>query len=228
MEIDYIKTHMIIERYVQGKLGADEEADFEERLVWDKALQEEVELAETLRSWLQASVKESDYQTTASSNVAGWRPWFLLQPGHAARMWLQPGFAAAASFILGIAITFSVLRNPGTDIEFGLDESAPSLVVPLIVTRTAGSDRQEIPVSPGAVTLLLIDVPYLDQRFNVVVRDGENEAVWQQDGLSAGYLDAVAVGVPGSAVPPGDYTLSIASVAADFTQEIPFRTVTSE
>ena len=115
-----------------------------------------------------------------------------MQPGYAARALLQPGYAAAASFVLGILITFSVTQNFVNESEFGLDASAPSLVVPLIVTRSSSSDRQEIPVSPGAVTLLLVDVPYLDQQFNVTVRDGADEVVWQQDGLTVGYLEAVA------------------------------------
>ena len=218
MEIDYIKTHMVIERYVQGKLSAEEEADFEERLVWDQALQEEVELAETLRSWLQASAKETKYSISEEPGSSGWTP----------RLLLQPGYAAAASFVLGILITLSLTQNAVDESEFGLDASAPSVVVPLIVTRSASSDRQEIPVSPGAVTLLLVDVPYLDQQFSVTVRDGADEIVWQQDGLTAGYLDAVAVGVPGGAVPPGDYILSIVSPDTDFSQEIPFRTVAQE
>ena len=192
MEIDYIKTHMVIERYVQGKLSAEEENDFEERLVWDQALQEEVELAETLRGWLQASAKETKYSISDEKSSSGWTPRFLLQPGYAARALLQPGYAAAASFVLGILITFSVTQNFVNESEFGLDASAPSLVVPLIVTRSSSSDRQEIPVSPGAVTLLLVDVPYLDQQFNVTVRDGADEVVWQQDGLTVGYLEAVA------------------------------------
>ncbi len=218
MEIDYIKTHMVIERYVQGKLSADEETEFEERLVWDQALQEEVDLAETLRSWMQASAKKADHPISERGGSSGWTP----------RLLLQPGYAAAASFVLGILITFSALQNIDTEVEFGIDQSAPSLIVPLIVTRSTAGDRQEIPVRAGAVTLLLVDVPDPSQQFNVVVRDSANAVVWRQDGLYAGYLEAVAVGIPGGAVPPGDYALSITSTSADFSQEIAFRTVTSE
>ena len=115
--------------------------------------------------------------------------------------------------------------------DFAINESAPSLVVPLLVTRSSNSDLQSIPVKPGAVTLLLIDVLEPNQRFNVVVRNSTSgDAVWQQKDLSAGYLEAVAVGIPGGAVPPGDYILAIESTAAGagFRQEIPFRTVASE
>ena len=218
MEIDYIKAHMVIERYVQGKLGDDEEAAFEERLAWDMEMQEEVELAETMRSWLQASAKERKYSIPDQKRSRGW----------AQRLLLQPGYAAAASFVLGILITFSAMQNLSGNTEFGRDSSAPSVVLPLVVTRSASNDPQEIPVSPGAVTLLLVDVPYLDRQYSVTVRDSGNEVVWQQGGLTAGYLDAVAVGVPGGAVPPGDYMLFIESIGADFSQEIPFRSVDQE
>ena len=79
MEIDYIKSHMVIERYVQGKLTDDEDAEFEERLVWDQELQDEVELAETLRSWLHASAKESKYSVSGQGRTSRWFPGFLLK-----------------------------------------------------------------------------------------------------------------------------------------------------
>lgn len=221
MEIDYIKMHMVIERYVQGKLTDDEEADFEERLVWDQELQEEVELAETLRSWFHASAKETKYSMSEQGGTLRWMPDFLL----------NPGYAAAASLVLGMLITFSVLQGPNTEIGFSIDESVPSLIVPLLATRSANSNLQQIPVRSGAVTLLLIDVPDSNQRFNVVVRNSTSgDAVWKQDGLSAGYLEAVAVGIAGNAVPPGDYILAIepTDAGAGFRQEIRFKTVASE
>ena len=169
MEIDYIKSHMVIERYVQEKLTDAEEAEFEERLVWDQELQEEVELAETLRSWLQASAKETKYSMSEQGGMPRWMPDFLL----------NPGYAAAASFILGILITFSAVQGPDTEMGFSIDESAPSLIVPLLATRSANSNLQKIPVRSGAVTLLLIDVPDSNQRFNVVVRSSTSgDAVW--------------------------------------------------
>ena len=72
METDYIKMHMVIERYVQGKLSDDEVVAFEERLVWDKALQEEVDLAEAMRDWLRESAKDSKFSITEKSSDSGW------------------------------------------------------------------------------------------------------------------------------------------------------------
>ena len=78
--------------------------------------------------------------------------------------------------------------------------------------------------------MLLVDVPDPFQQFNVVVHDGAGRYIWQQEGLSAGYLDAVAVGIPGYVIPPGNYSLIIESAGAgpDFRQEFRFASVTSE
>lgn len=220
MDINYIKMHLVIERFVQGKLTDDEEAVFEERLVWDKDMQEQVELAETTRDWLLTSADQNKYAFSETGRLSG----FIRSVAAA------PRYAAAASFVLGILITFSVLKSPDSEMEFAMDESAPSLVMPLLVTRSSNSDLQPIPVKPGAVTTLLIDVPDPTQQFNVLVQNGTTgDSVWEQTGLVAGYLEAVAVGIPGGAVPPGEYVLSISSTVATggFQQEIRFRTVTS-
>lgn len=229
MEIDYIKAHMIIERYVQGKLTDDEQAAFEERLVWDRSLQEEVELAEAMRSWMRESAQESRYTISGKARASGWAPRILSQTGAAARVLLQPGYAAAASFALGAFITYSAVQNVGTGSGFGVDETAPSLIVPLLVTRSQSSDLQQIPVSKGGVTVLVVDVPDPSHRFDVRVSSNTGgDPVWVQERLPAGYLEAVAVGIPGDAVPPGLYVLEIASAADGFRQQIPFETVASE
>ncbi len=220
METDYIKAHMVIERYVQGKLSDDEVVAFEERLLWDTALQEEVDLAEAMRNWFRESAKESKFTISEGSGGPRWIPNILL----------NPGYAAAASFVLGILVALPMLQGTDQATGFAVDASAPSVVVPLFATRSTNNDLPDIPVTPNAVTLVLVDVPYQDQTFNVIVRDAATgDTVWAQDSLSTGYLDAVAVGLPGAAAPPGEYTLTIESTGdAGFRQDLSFETVTSE
>jgi hypothetical protein len=220
MEIDYIKAHMMIERYVQGNLSDDEVVAFEERLLWDQSLQEDVDLAEAMQNWLKASAEESKFTISETRRAPRWIPDFLL----------NPGYAAAASFVLGLIVAFPILRSPQQGTEFVLDESAPSIVIPLLATRSADNEPTSVPITPGAVTLLLVDVPFLDESFNIVVRrSAGGEAVWTQSGLSAGFLDAIAVGLPAAAVPPGRYILAIESIGnAGFRQEFSFQTVMSK
>jgi hypothetical protein len=221
MDINYIKMHLVIDRYVQGKLAGDEEAEFEERLVWDKDLQEQVELAETLRGWLSDSVDENKYTMSGQRGLLGWFGSLLL----------APAYAAAASFMVGGLIAYTAFNNPATDPVFRLDESAPSTIMPLFATRGSGTNTQSIPVTAGAMTMLLIDVPDVDQSYRIEVRSSSSsEPVWTQEPLTVGYLDTVAVGIPGNALPPGTYTLTIESAGSgtDFRQQISFKSIGPE
>jgi len=49
MDKQYIRTHLVVDRYLQGALSAREVAEFEERLTWDEELLDELDLAEHLR-----------------------------------------------------------------------------------------------------------------------------------------------------------------------------------
>jgi anti-sigma factor RsiW len=220
MEFDYIKAHMVIERYVQGKLSDDEVVAFEERLLWDKELQEEVDLAETMQAWLKDSAEDSKFTAPELSQRPGWLPGLLT----------NPGFAAAASFALGLLAAFPLLQGPDQATGFLLEESAPSVVTPLPATRNASSEATIVPVTPGAVSVLLLDVPYPDQAYDVVIRTSASaETVWTQSGLVASYQDAVAVGLPGAAAPPGAYLLIVESVDGNaYRQQFTIRTVATD
>jgi len=221
MDINYIKMHLVIDRFVQGKLTGDEKAEFEERLIWDNSLREQVDLAETLRAWLRRSGEENKHTISEPESSTG----------RISNIFLAPRYAAAASFVLGALITFTVLDIPDADLGFTVDASTPSLVMPLLSTRSTGTDIQSIPVARGAITMLLVDVPNPDHIYRVSVRpSGSADPVWTQEGLSVGYLEAIAVGIPGDALPPDTYVISIESAGsvAKFKQEISFKTVASD
>ena len=114
MDTNYIKMHLVIDRYVQGKLTDDELPEFEERLVWDQDLQEQVELAETMRDWLRASVEENRCSIPPKRHPLGWF----------ADVIVAPGYAAAASFVLGVLITSAALIYPETDATFAIEDAA--------------------------------------------------------------------------------------------------------
>lgn len=220
MDINYIKLHLVIDRYVQGTLGEDELAEFEERLVWDAELREEVVLADTLRSWLRRSVTENQFAVADNRTGDSWVD----------KLRVVPGYAVAASFVLGILVTYSLSSNIDPDFQYALDPSSPTVVMPLIATRSADDDLQTVPAATGAMTLLLVDVPYPELTYRVAVRrEGTGELVWNQSGLVPSYLETVAVGIPGAALSPATYTLAIESAdGAQFRQEISFKTDTSE
>ena len=222
MDRNYIEQHLLVDRYIQGKLEQSEQEAFEERLVWDPALVEEVELAEHLRSGLQ----------DASAAQAARAPGFDLA-AFVSGLFAVPQFAAAASFLLAVTLSVAVLTSPLVDL--GSPSEVPELqtdIVPLFATRS--EDAMAITVDSGAWTVLLVDVmgDYPAYRVTVHRDEAGSEPVWMQDGLQPTYPESLAVGMPGSALAAGRYVLTIegAMVAGDGdtvyerVQDIPFET----
>jgi hypothetical protein len=204
MDRKYIDMHLLIDRYLQGSLAEGEEAEFEERLVWDQELIDELDLAERLREGLRASVADDKY--TASHGNRG-------IVARLSGLWSVPQYAAAASFLLAVTLTAGVLLNPfGPDGDFGGNQPTPTEIVPLLAVR--GNTTQTIVVNENAWTVLLVDVTGNYDSYRVTVRKGESggEPFWMQDALMPTYPDALAVGMPGNALVAGRYVLSLEGV----------------
>jgi len=201
MDREYIDMHLVIDRYLQGTLAEGEKAEFEERLVWDQELIDELDLAERLRDGLRESVADDKY-TTSYGNF-----------GIVARLsglWSVPQYAAAASFLLAVTLTAGVLLNPFmTDGGSQGNQATPTEIVPLLVVRSATA--QTIVVNENAWTVLLVDVTGNYDSYRVTVRKDEfgGEPFWMQDALTPTYPDALAIGMPGNVLVAGRYVLSL-------------------
>ena len=227
MERNYIERHLLVDRYIQGKLGDTELDAFEERLVWDTALIEEVELAERLRTGLQDvyAAKADIVEKPGFDLVAALSGFFAV-----------PQFAAAASFLLAVTLV-SLLSSPLVDV--GGDSAPPAMqtdIVPLFATRS--NDVMSIAVDPDAWTVLLVDVmgDYASYRVSVRRDEPDSDPVLMQDGLMPTYPESLAVGMPGSALEAGRYVLTIeGAVVSDSgatryerVQDIPFVTTPAD
>lgn len=204
MDRKYMDMHLVIDRYLQGSLEEGALAEFEERLVWDHELIDELDLAERLREGLRESVADEKY--TAGHGNRG-------IVARLSGLWSVPQYAAAASFLLAVTLTTAVLLNPlGPDSDFGGNQVAPTEIVPLLVVRSATA--QTIVVNENAWTVLLVDVAGNYDSYRVAVRKDESgeEPFWTQDALMPTYPDALAVGMPGSALAAGRYVLSVEGV----------------
>jgi hypothetical protein len=100
MNHDFIAAHDVIERYVAGRLAADEERDFEAHVVDCGQCTEAVEQELALRDGLDAVARE---RTTAPRPAAPVRRW---SPG---TMWLKAAAALLLAVALGLA--FSLART---------------------------------------------------------------------------------------------------------------------
>ena len=208
MDRNYIDRYLVVDRFLSGDLTDSEVADFEERLVWDRELIDEVDLAASLREGMRASA-----DAAASAAPAP-------QPGR------PPVFgrmAIAASFAAGILATSLFFNQALIPVSTDL---ASTQVVPLELLRS--TDMQQIAVDPNGVTVLMVAVGDVSGEFAVeLFSEGDSRAIWSQSGLTVGYLASLAVGVPGELLQPDNYVLRVYADAA-MVQEIPFKTVFKE
>jgi len=228
MDRNYIEQHLLVDRFIQGKLEENEQAAFEERLVWDEALVDEVELAERLRVGLKAV-------SAAKADIVE-KPGFDLMAA-VSGLFAVPQFAAAASFLLAVTLTVSVMSlsfiQSGGQVETPAQQTD---IVPLFATRA--DDVISIKVDPGAWAVLLVDVMGDYATYRVTVRrDGpDSNPVWMQDGLVPTYPESLAVGMPGSALVTGRYVLTIEGVLTsnagdtiyEHVQDIPFAATSTD
>ena len=103
MDENHIKRHLVVDRYLQGTLSKGEAAEFEERLVWDRELIDELDLAERLRAGLREAIGGKGYAAAAGRVSIG--DWL-------STLFSVPQYAAAASFVLAATLTAGVLLSP--------------------------------------------------------------------------------------------------------------------
>jgi hypothetical protein len=230
MDRNYINQHLLVDRYLQGDLPEQAVAEFEERLVWDQELVEDVQLAEALRNGMLATQGPGVEATTAGLNDKTFPG-----AGIAARMRTMiamPQFALAASVLLvaSMVLNFSLMTTP-------YQQSVAALSPQLIPIETQrNSSVAIISVDSSREIVLLIDAVGVNDCYRVSLLNDNDGAMpfVSQDGLQPGYLDMIALAVPGTALPPGDYTLILEArqeddelAAYSLVNEIRFRTETT-
>lgn len=220
--------HLITDRYLQGSLSEGEQIEFEERLVWDQELIDELDLAEHMRAGLKASVSDSKY--TASEVDVG----FVSRMSDLVAV---PQYAAAASFLLAVTLTAGVLLNPFSPGDGNqVVPSTPTQIIPLFATR--GTDAQSIVVSDQAWTVLLVDAvgSYTSYRVSVRTDEPASEPLWVQDNIMPTYPESLAIGMPGNLLSDGSYVLTVEGVrdsegtekTYEHVQDLPFDSDTAQ
>ncbi|MEM9209729.1 MAG: hypothetical protein AAGA61_10810, partial [Pseudomonadota bacterium] len=198
MNRSYIDMHLAVDRYLRGTLTEAETAEFEERLVWDQALIDEVDVAQKLQEGLRAALARNE---AASPVVAG-------LPSRIASVFRSPIYAAAASFLVAVGLTSTgMLSVPRQGDVSPATDRMPTEIVALYATRS--NDAISVVVSENAWTVLLVDAPYGYESFRAeVTATGEGApAIWTQQNLLPTYPDSLAIGMPGRALVAGRYEL---------------------
>jgi hypothetical protein len=211
MNRQYIRDHQVVERYLQGRLAADEEAEFEEAYLGDPELFQELKAAELLRRGLAAHDGAQPNEQPASVP---------------ARRAAAPRYALAASLVAGVALAFSSylfvenreLRSSG-GVAAALASGAR--VVPLLAVRGGAAPTSLEATARNDSTVLLLDpgfTPYDRYRATLVRRDTGSEML-SVDGLTPSYEDLLAVVVPSRLLTPGDYDVVLSGRMRDWPAE---------
>ena len=220
MDNRYIEKHFVVDRFVQGKLSESEAAEFEERMVWDQALVDEVRLVECLRDGLRHTLSE-DPSVFRRRNARSRAFGFLT----------TPRLALAASVLLIVTLTYSFWL--GTD--NGVAENPPGITNVLRLDVVRSTSLPPIILERDVWTVLLVDAPLRSatefyESYRVTIRPDREDAetIWVQDRLKPTYEDSLAIGIAGSALRSDSYVLGIDALQEsgiyEPVQRIPFQT----
>lgn len=197
MDRQYIDMHLVTDRYLQDMLSESEKAEFEERLTWDQELIDEVDLAVRLREGLRQAAAEESHVAKESGR------------GLLAILWSEPRYAAAASFMLAVALSALLFTGPFPSPRLPGGTATSTQLVPLAAVR--GPEAQQVKMHASSPTILLIDVSNNYSAYRVTItRAGEsNEVVWMQDDLQPTYLQMLAIAIPAGFLQSGNYRVGV-------------------
>ncbi len=206
MNRQYIRDNQVVERYLQGRLTADEQAAFEEAYLGDAELLQELKTADLLRRGLEAHDAAQRGEQ---------------RPSAAARSAAAPRYALAASLVAGIALTFSsylFVENR----ELRSENVAPARVLPLLTVRGGNPNSIEAAATNDR-TVLLLDpgfTPYDRYRATVIRRsDAAATELLSVDGLTPSYEGQLGVTMPSRLLTPGDYEVVLAGRMRDWPEQ---------
>lgn len=205
MDRNYVSENQIVDRYLRDDLTDEERVAFEEFYLSDQETLAELELAEKLQLGLQDCASQGLLEAERS-------------PGWLRRAVTSPQWAAAASVLLVVSIGYSgfLQRQLQSD-----PAAVGTQLIPLITTRGADAIRVA-PADPESWVVLLVDPGFelYDAYRATLVDSGSGEVVWDVTGLQPGYEDLLAVGIAGSVLQPGQYSLRVEarSGSADFVE----------
>jgi hypothetical protein len=212
MNRQYIREHGVMERYLAGVLSAEEEQAFEEAYLEDTELLEELHAAERLREGLR------ELDTAGRLERSRPRPRWL-------RAVASPQYAAAASVLLVVTLAFStVLYRENRELrqqDFAANTAITHLI-PLESVRGGATRSTPEPAANEWIVLLVDGGPasYDVYRAAVIRRqDGAAEEVWSGTGLMPTLGGAVAIGLPGRLLRPGDYEVRVEGRMADWPRD---------
>jgi len=210
MDRQHIREHQVTERYLNGTLSPAEEKAFEVAYLADPELQEELDLAESMR----AAFK--DFGASPSVERAAPKP----------ARWLgfvsSPRYALAASLVAAAALvstTALYVQNQGLRGAAGQTFAAAgqTRLLPLVSVRGAANPNEIAAPAPDELTVLLLDPGFGDYDvYRAVLTRRDGQEVLRRDGLISSYEELLALAVPGAILSPGTYEIRLSGGRRDW------------
>jgi hypothetical protein len=214
-----IEERQIAERYLQGRLSEDEERAFEEAYLGDPDLLDELILSDKLRRGLRVeSEARAAGGTRRSVGVGAWLG--------------SPRYAAAATVLLAISAVLSgtlyVQNRDLRDAAAQAPGSGVTRLLPLVTVRGDGANEIDRPAATEWI-VLLVDAGFTeyDEYRATVSRSAPDgvEPLRRLDGLTPSYDGMLPVGLPGSALAPGEYRIVAEGRMSDWPSDRGFEPV---
>ncbi len=231
MEHPRIEEDRIVDRYLSGRLSADDEVAFEEHLFECAGCLEKVQWGEELRRGLQAVAAEDSARTATTLGLVAW-----LRGRRPPQLAGLAGLALAVVMLPAIVIwqqaemgrMQATIERLGSRAAGLVEPTGAFLVVSLGTVRDVSGDIAEIRLDPDKDAVLLsLELETVDaSRYRVTLRDDGGDTLWTGDGLEPNLYDTLLVALPSSYLAPGRYWITIEGLAAAGLEpvgELPFR-----
>ena len=131
MDETHTTENMLVERYLEGKLTAEQATSFEEQFLSSDELLNELEAAERLGQGLHdmSALENAQVTKKPASNVVS--------------LFRSPHYAMAASFMLLVSLgVSSVLLQKNAHLsEFDSNRAVPTEIIPLVSVRGAAGNE---------------------------------------------------------------------------------------
>ncbi|HEX6928647.1 MAG TPA: zf-HC2 domain-containing protein [Gammaproteobacteria bacterium] len=201
----------IVQRYVFGRLSADESERFEAHYLDCAECQDRLETFEAMRAGLTALGGENVHHLP-------------LPPRPVSR---APAMAMAAILAGLVALPLGMMlespsRGPGPASVAGVP------VLPVSQLRGSGDEPQAVITPPtGSPFVLMLELAWPEHAaYTVRIHAADGGVLWTGEGLQPNYLDSLAVSIPPGFLAPGIYRAEVlAETAAGdaFIGAFPFR-----
>ena len=209
MDRQQIRETQVVERYLNGTLSPAEEQAFEEAYLADPQLEQELDLAERLRTAFK-DLDAAGSGARAAPPRARWRDVVS-----------SPRYALAASLVAAVALASTAgLYVQNQALRGGAGQAfanGQTRLLPLVSVRGAANPNEIAVPGRGELTVLLLDPGFGNYEvYNAVLTRSDGDEVLRREGLTPTYEGLVALGVPGEMLSPGTYEVRLSGGRRDW------------